>query len=73
MKDKIDGAGVWHFPAVGEGEIDYGAIFAALDAVGFAGPCSVEVEFQGEPWPSLAEVNRAMAASYGHVRRFVPA
>jgi hypothetical protein len=24
---------------------------------------SVEVEFAGEPWPPLAEVNRAMKAS----------
>lgn len=72
VKDKIGGAGVWHFPPVGTGEIDYGAIFATLDAVGFDGPCSVEIEFQGEPWPSLAEVNEAMATSYQHVRPFVP-
>ncbi len=72
VKDKIGGAGVWHFPAVGTGEIDYAAIFAALDAIGFAGPCSVEIEFQGEPWPALEEVNRAMAASYRHVRPLVP-
>ncbi len=73
VKDQIGGAGVWNFPAVGTGEVDYGAIFAALDAHGFNGPCSVEIEFQGEPWPSLADVNQAMADSYRHVRQFVPA
>jgi hypothetical protein len=25
---------------------------------------SVEIEFKGEPWPPLAEVNRSMKASY---------
>ncbi len=72
VKDQIGGAGVWHFPTVGTGEVDYGAIFATLDAAGFDGPCSVEIEFQGEPWPSLEDVNRAMAESYRYVRRFVP-
>ena len=27
------------------------------------GPLSVEIEFRGDPWPALAEVNRAMKAS----------
>jgi L-ribulose-5-phosphate 3-epimerase len=73
VKDKIGGAGEWNFPAVGAGEIDYATIFAALDAVGFAGPCSIEIEFQGEPWPSLDDVNKALADSYTYVRQFVPA
>jgi sugar phosphate isomerase/epimerase len=73
VKDQIGGAGVWHFPAVGAGEVDFAPIFAALDKVGFAGPCSVEIEFQGEPWPPLADVTRALADSYAFVRRFVEA
>ena len=72
VKDQIGGVGVWNFPAVGTGEVDFGAIFAVLDGAGFDGPCSIELEFQGEPWPALAEVNRAMAESVRHVRRFVP-
>jgi hypothetical protein len=31
---------------------------------------SVEIEFQGEPWPALDEVNRAVADSYTYVRQF---
>ncbi len=73
VKDQIGGPGVWNFPTVGTGEIDYEAIFAALDAAGFDGPCSVEVEFQGEPWPSLEDVNKAVAESYRFVRPLVPA
>ncbi len=70
-KDQIGGPGTWNFPAVGTGEVDFKPIFAALDAVGFNGPVSIEIEFQGEPWPSLADVNKAVADSYRFVRPFV--
>lgn len=73
VKDQIGGVGVWNFPTAGTGEVDFSKLFTVLDAAGFAGPCSVEVEFQGEPWPSLADVNQAVAASYTFVRQFVPA
>ncbi len=72
VKDQIGGPGVWNFPTVGTGEIDYAAIFKTLDEAGFDGPCSVEVEFEGEPMPPLAEVDKAMADSYRHVRQFIP-
>ena len=57
---------------VGTGEVDFPALFETLDEAGFDGPCSIEIEFQGEPWPPLAEVDRAMAESYRYVRQFVP-
>lgn len=72
VKDSIGGPGVWNFPQVGTGEVNFPALFATLNAAGFDGPCSIELEFQGEPWPSLDEVNRAMAASFQYVRQFVP-
>ena len=71
-KDKIGGAGVWNFPAAGTGEVNFAAIFEALDAVGFDGPVSVEIEFQGEPWPPLDEVEAAAAGAYTFLRPFVP-
>ena len=64
LKDKIGGPRVWNFPAIGEGEVDFAAVLAILDEQGYRGPTSVEIEFSGEPWPPLAEVNRAMKASY---------
>lgn len=70
-KDQIGGPGKWNFPTVGTGEVNFPAIFAALDKAGFTGPVSVEIEFQGEPWPSLEDVNKAMADSYKYVRQFV--
>jgi L-ribulose-5-phosphate 3-epimerase len=72
VKDQIGGVGVWNFPQVGTGEVDFPALFEVLDEAGFDGPCSIEIEFQGEPWPPLAEVDRAMAESYRYVRQFVP-
>ncbi len=72
VKDKIGGVGEWNFPAVGSGEIAFGALFATADAAGFSGPCSIEIEFQGDPWPSLDDVNHAVAESVRFVRQFVP-
>lgn len=71
VKDQIGGKGQWNFPAVGTGEIDYATIFSTLDGVGFAGPCSVEIEFTKAGWPPIAEVNAAVETSYGFVRQFI--
>jgi L-ribulose-5-phosphate 3-epimerase len=73
VKDQIGGKGVWHFPATGTGEVDFDTIFNELENAGFNGVCSVEVEFQGEPWPSLDDVNAALKTSYEFVRKYVPA
>ncbi len=72
IKDQIGGPGVWNFPQIGTGEIDFVPIFAALDEVGFTGPCSIEMEFQGEPWPPLSEVETALRNSREFLRQFIP-
>lgn len=72
VKDQIGGVGVWNFPQVGTGDVDFPLLFEILDAARFDGPCSIELEFQGEPWPSLEEVNRAMAESYKYIRPLIP-
>lgn len=72
VKDQIGGQGNWNFPVVGTGEVDFSAIFAQLDRVGFNGPASIEVEFQGEPWPALDDVTAAVTASATFLRQFVP-
>ena len=64
LKDKVGGLKVWDFPAVGEGEVDFAAIFGVLEEIGYTGPLSVEIEFQGDPFPPLEEVNRSMAVSF---------
>ena len=57
LKDKRGGKGVWDFPEPGDGTIDFGGVLGILEAGGYSGPLSVEIEFQGEPWPPLAEVD----------------
>lgn len=70
LKDKRGGKGEWDFPAIGDGHVDFPAILRILRAGGFAGPMSVEVEFLGDPWPALDEVNRAMKASFDQLTAF---
>jgi sugar phosphate isomerase/epimerase len=73
IKDQVGGPGVWNFPQIGTGEIDFTPIFGALNDVGFTGPCSIEMEFQGEPWPPLDEVETALRNSLAYLRQFIPA
>ena len=64
LKDKRGEGRVWDFPGIGEGDIDFKAVLGILETGGYTGPLSVEIEFTGEPWPALDEVNRSMKASY---------
>jgi hypothetical protein len=42
-------------------------VLLILDEAGYGGPLSVELEFQGEPWPPLHEVTDSMRRSYEHL------
>ncbi len=64
LKDKQGEGKVWNFPAIGKGHVDFKKVLGIMKRGGFEGPLSVEIEFKGEPWPTLAEVNKAMKASY---------
>ena len=67
LKDTTGGKGNWNFPAIGDGHVDFGRVIEILRNAGYTGPISVEIEFQGEPWPSLEDVNAAMKRSYDHL------
>jgi sugar phosphate isomerase/epimerase len=67
LKDTRSAPGIWDFPPLGEGDVDFAAILAVLRAAGYAGPLSVELEFQGEPWPPLADVTAGIARSREHL------
>jgi L-ribulose-5-phosphate 3-epimerase len=71
LKDKAGNDKEWNFPAIGTGNVDFAPIFGTLEEVGFAGPVSVEIEFQGEPWPPLDEVNQAMTTSLAFIRGYL--
>jgi L-ribulose-5-phosphate 3-epimerase len=68
LKDTVGGKGVWNFPALGSGSVDFERVLEILDEAGYSGPFSVELEFQGEPWPPLEEVNESMRRSYETLR-----
>ena len=68
LKDTMGGRGVWNFPALGSGVVDFRRVLDILRSGGYKGPYSVELEFQGEPWPPLADVTLAMRRSYAHLR-----
>ena len=67
LKDTAGGKGVWDFGALGSGVVDFGEVLRILSEAGYGGPYSVELEFSGEPWPPLAQVNEAMRQSYEHL------
>jgi L-ribulose-5-phosphate 3-epimerase len=67
LKDHRGGQGDWDFPAPGDGTVDFAAVLGILEQGGYSGPLSVEIEFQGDPWPPLAEVNAAMARACAHL------
>src|SRR5262249_56552138 len=67
LKDTAGGKGNWNFPGVGDGHVDFGRVLSILRDAGYSGPYSVEIEFTGEPWPSLDDVNAAMRRSYEHL------
>jgi len=67
LKDTTGGRGNWNFPAIGDGSVDFDRVLSILSEAGYEGPYSVEVEFQGEPWPPLEEVDAAMRRSHEHL------
>jgi L-ribulose-5-phosphate 3-epimerase len=64
LKDTAAGYREWNFPAISEGHVDFKGVLKNLKDAGYKAPFSVEIEFSGEPWPSLAEVDRSMKVSY---------
>ena len=49
LKETDGGYRSWHFPALGGGIVDFPAVFAELDQIGFSGPCTLEIEgIEGE-------------------------
>jgi sugar phosphate isomerase/epimerase len=68
LKDTPGGKGVWNFPAIGSASVDFARVLQVLGDAGYEGPYSVELEFQGEPWPPLADVNESMRRSYEHLQ-----
>ncbi|MYE91298.1 sugar phosphate isomerase/epimerase [Candidatus Poribacteria bacterium] len=49
LKDTNGGYRTWHFPALGEGVVDFKGVFQILNDADFYGPCAMELEgIEGE-------------------------
>jgi len=71
VKDKRGGKGVYDFPALGEGNINFAKIFDILSRHSYKGPFSIEIEFDGKRNESLNEVDKAVKESYQFLKQFV--
>ena len=67
VKDKGGAANVWDFPALGQGWVDFPAVFGVLEREGNDSPVSVEIEFTQAGAKDVAEVDEAMRASAAYL------
>jgi len=63
LKDKAGEPREWNFPAIGDGDLDFGRIFDILRRTACIAPLSIEIEFTAEGPASLDEVHAAVARS----------
>jgi sugar phosphate isomerase/epimerase len=63
LKDKSGPPDQWNFPELGTGYLDLRRILLRCLEAGFTGPITVELEFQGDPWPPLEEIDGALRRS----------
>ena len=68
LKDTNGGYRTWHFPALGEGVVDFKAVFQTLNDAGFYGPFTMELEgIEGENLDE-AGVQARVAGSLQHLK-----
>ena len=68
LKDTNGGYQTWHFPTLGEGVVDYKAVFQTLNDAGFYGPFTMELEgIEGENLDE-AGVKARVADSLQHLK-----
>jgi len=68
LKETDGGYHHWHFPALGAGIVDFAGVFRVLDAAGFAGPCTLEIEGLDGEQRTETLVRERIAASVSHLR-----
>jgi|AGTN01.2.fsa_nt_gi Sugar phosphate isomerases/epimerases len=67
IKEKLEGKGVWNFPAIGDGYIDFKKLFAVLSENNYNGPVSFEIEFTPKGPQIPEEVDMALKKSVKHI------
>ncbi len=69
LKDTPGGRGVRLFPPLGRGIVNIPAVFDVLEAAGFPGPCTIELEGPPGRPRSFEDVCSDVAASVAYLRR----
>ena len=64
LKDKIGGEMEYNFPPLGEGTIDFRAVVRTLQASGYLGPYSIEIEIHGERNPQEEDALRGQLYAF---------
>ena len=69
IKDKAGDRHEWDFPALGEGYVDFPAIFSVLSSHANPSPLSVEIEFTKSGPGNREEVDKAVMTSADYLRK----
>lgn len=69
LKDKAGAQKEWNFPALGEGAVDFPAVFSVLKDAGNDCPFSVEIEFTEKGPKDLQEINEAVKTSAVYLKQ----
>ncbi|MBI4582040.1 MAG: sugar phosphate isomerase/epimerase [Planctomycetes bacterium] len=69
LKETNGGYQTWHFPALGQGVVDFPEVFRLLNARGFTGPFTMELEgIKGIEWDEAGQV-QCVEDSVAYLRR----
>jgi sugar phosphate isomerase/epimerase len=69
LKDTRGRFKTWDFPGLGDGIVDFSRVFGLLNARGFHGPFTIEIEgVEGESLDRAATLGR-VARSVAHLRK----
>jgi len=73
LKDQRGGSGVSYFPPLGEGEVNFSAVFKVLSRSEYSGPYSLEIELDYAHIPEKTEVvDRAIRKSIEYLKDVKP-
>ncbi|WP_102026532.1 sugar phosphate isomerase/epimerase family protein [Salirhabdus sp. Marseille-P4669] len=71
LKDKLGSPSEWHFPAIGDGQLDFNRIFQTVKQANYKGPISVEIEFTPDGPANVEEVHQSVQKSFDYLARLL--
>lgn len=71
IKDKLEGKGVWNFPTIGTGNIDYRLILSALKEGAYFGPLSFELEYTPDRIETAEYIDDSLTQSVIYIQNII--